>query len=70
MGSETNYPYEYGRMKARCEEQTEEIKKFKNLLFDYAYRNPRNKAIQNLVKDSRYYLDYTEYCLIRKRKVR
>lgn len=62
-----NYPYQYGYLKAKCEEQEEEIKELKNLVFDYAYRNPHDKVLQRFIKRHFYQKEYENYSLNRKK---
>ena len=62
-----NYPYQYGYFKAKCEEQEEEIKELKSLVFDLAYCHPRNNKLQSFIDRNFYRKEYENYSLNRKK---
>lgn len=62
-----NYPYQYGYLKAKCEKQEDEIKELKNLVFEYAYRNPHDKVLQRFIERHFYQKEYENYSLNRKK---
>ena len=62
-----NYPYQYGYFKAKSEDQAEEIKIFKDFLFDLAYCHPRNNKLQSFIDRNFYRWEYENYSLNRKK---
>ena len=63
-----NYAYEYGVMTAKNEALLEKIDSIKRLMFNYALKNPRNKALQSLIDDCGFKNEYRIYSLPHKMK--